>query len=285
MTSKTIDTLGAASALASGDKFPLAASGSDTLTRATVSQLQTYMQANLTFGGGVEVLTADRTYYVRTDGSDSNTGLANTAGGAFLTIQKACDVASAIVTAGYTLTISIGDGAYGEEVFCRFPLATLPVVIVGNTTTPGNVTLLSITVFAGSVDVSGVDCSNYLAAYYGAYLSSHQCNSASYQAYYSGSHDVVDCAAYGIGVAFSAASNAFVGLYSTITIVGTPAYASQCAYATGGGVIESSATFSGSATGQRYLAELNGVINTFGSGATYFPGSVAGVEATGGRYA
>lgn len=43
-------------------------------------------------------------------------------------------------------------------------------------------------------------------------------------------------------------------------------------------------TFIGSATGQRYSATLNGVINTQGSGASYFPGSSAGSTSAGGQY-
>ena len=63
-------------------------------------------------GGARELLTANRTYYVRTDGSDGNTGLANTSGGAFLTIQKAIDTAAALDLSVYNVTIQLADGTY-----------------------------------------------------------------------------------------------------------------------------------------------------------------------------
>ena len=44
-----------------------------------------------------EVLTAARTYYVRSDGSDGNDGLANTAAGAFLTLSGAYNAIAASI--------------------------------------------------------------------------------------------------------------------------------------------------------------------------------------------
>jgi hypothetical protein len=71
---------------------------------------------------------------------------------------------------------------------------------------------------------------------------------------------------------------------SSVTVTGTPnfsffAYADSCSviYAPG-------ATFTGSATGYRYAATANGVIETNGGGANLFPGSNAGVVSTGGQY-
>ncbi len=54
-------------------------------------------------------------FYVRKDGLDTNTGIANTAGGAFLTIQHALNVASGYDYGGvYSVQININDGTYNE---------------------------------------------------------------------------------------------------------------------------------------------------------------------------
>lgn len=63
-------------------------------------------------GGARDILTANRSYFVRTDGSDANTGLNNTAGAAFLTVQKALDVVGALDLSTFSATIWINDGTY-----------------------------------------------------------------------------------------------------------------------------------------------------------------------------
>ena len=59
-----------------------------------------------------EKLTASRTYYVRTDGNDSNTGLINSSGGAFLTVQAALNAAMALDLGLNNVLISVQGGSY-----------------------------------------------------------------------------------------------------------------------------------------------------------------------------
>lgn len=82
-------------------------------------------------------------YYVRTDGSNSNTGLANTAGGAWLTIQKA----ASILVAGDIVTV--GNGTYTGNI---------------NTTTSGtsgnHITFQSATLYGAKIIPPGSAQSN-----------------------------------------------------------------------------------------------------------------------------
>lgn len=98
-----------------------------------------------TLGLATEVLTSSRTYYVRTDGSDSNDGLTNTSGGAFKSVQKAIDTVASLIIGANNVTIKLADGTYSNSdanVLVSSPwLGTGTVTIEGNTTTPGNVIL------------------------------------------------------------------------------------------------------------------------------------------------
>lgn len=109
---------------------------------------------NTSIQGGRELLTANRTYYVRTDGNDGNTGLANTSGGAFLTIQKAIDVASALDTGIYSVTIQVGAGTYTAANTLKSYVGAGPIVIVGDETTPSNVVISPTT--ANGINADGV---------------------------------------------------------------------------------------------------------------------------------
>lgn len=88
-------------------------------------------------------LTANLTLYVRADGSDSNSGLANTVAGAFLTIQKAVDTAFGNFDLnGYDISIQVGAGTYtGGVSVNRAQVGVGYITLTGDTTTPSNVVI------------------------------------------------------------------------------------------------------------------------------------------------
>lgn len=72
----------------------------------------------------------------------------------------------------------------------------------------------------------------------------------------------------------------------TVTLTGTPAFTGGFALAQRLGLIQDVlvTTFVGAATGGRYAAVSNGVIDTNGQGVNHYPGSSAGATSTGGQY-
>ena len=249
-----------------------------------------------------EKLTASRTYYVRTDGSDSNDGLANNAGGAFLTIAKAMAVVAGIDLGGFVATIQVGAGTWTTAV-------TLPVIVggtavlLGDTATPANVT---ISLSSGScVTAEGVigwavrgfklvtsGARGVLVRNFSSLTVSHiEFGACTLGHTYCGYNSVLfvetGCTITGNApYHWLATSGGQVVCQSvTITLSGTPAFSTAFATASVNGSMNiPSITFSGSATGTRYYITLNAVISTGGGGASYLPGSAAGSTLTGGQY-
>lgn len=259
-------------------------------------------------GGGREVLSGARSYYVRSDGSDSNDGLANTSGGAFLTIQKAVDVVcNSLDIQNQNVTIQIGDGTYTAGVELKDIIGNGTVTIQGNSGTPANVVISTTSAnaisagqyargywaikdFKAQTTTSGrgILCQRgafltYSNIVFGACAGPHIEVSAGSTLICVGNYSITGAATYH----FLAQFGGYLACSSrTITITGTPEFSSAFSGALNGGQISSSScTFSGSATGIRYNSILNSVIDTLGGGANYFPGNSAGTTATGGQYA
>jgi len=261
-----------------------------------------------------EVLTANRTYYVRPDGNDGNNGLADNAGGAFLTIQKAINVVASIDIGVHTVTIQLGDGTYTVGGVVSGPwLGTGAVIVQGNTGTPGNVvvnvgastscflvenggsrlTVQHLDLQSSGSSSFGLRALNGGTIIAGAGLRFGTIASGSHiEAIGTGSN--IRCTAnYTIqGSAlrhWQALGGAFIfaeGL--TITLTGTPGFSAASGFAKAFqcGLIHCALNmFSGSATGKRYDAQLNGVVYTGGGGVNFLPGNSAGSTATGGQYA
>jgi hypothetical protein len=278
---------------------------------AVKSYLDTIYQAKFAYTPR-EVLTANRTYYVRADGNNSNTGLANTSGGAFLTIQKAIDTVATLDTNGKNVTIQAAAGTYTAALILPYVIGAKlgSLQIIGDTTTPSNCLISCTSVFAA---IQSAGCGNgwYVrgfkiqttttgyCVYVGDQLSTISLGENEYGAVPSGYSHIAS--RYGgrvqilTGYTISGGANNHLltneagiltlGGTFTVTLTGTPAFSSAFVGASGLSVIEfGSTTWNGSATGSRYNASQNSIINTFGQSASWLPGSTAG-SSTGGIYA
>lgn len=263
-------------------------------------------------GGPREMLTANRTYYVRTDGSDSNDGLANTSGGAFLTVQKAVNtVANCIDLAGCNVTIQVAAGTYTGAITVSAPwVGAGNVSLLGDTTTPGNVVLAPASGNAISVGISaaanvGSNGARLLLGGFKLATSNAVCISAAESSLISviGKMEFgtagtqFHCSAVrGATIAISAdytisgnaarhwnvANSARISCGSrTITLSGSPVFSGGFAGATRQGqIICAGDTFSGGtgSSSLRYNAATQGLIDTSGAGSTYLPGDTAGTN-------
>ncbi|MCA8901938.1 MAG: DUF2793 domain-containing protein [Hyphomonas sp.] len=260
-------------------------------------------------GGVREALQGDRTYYVDPSGSNANDGLS--AGAPLATIAAAVAKCHQVDTNGHDLTIQLADGTYtssGIALEVDRPLAGGGrLEILGNPSAPGNVIVRgvypSVQVSAGAIVALRhfrIECSStgsLLLANAGAAVfidnlvfaatSRYQIELASGASLtVLGDYEIAGSATLGhISVASCAVMD---GGNRTMTLTGTLTFGSQFITAASGGVCalwNATWTVTGTATGKRYSATLNGVINTFGKGATHFPGDAAGTTGSGGQYA
>jgi hypothetical protein len=283
---------------AGGADVPLADGGTGASDAATA-------RANL---GLRDVLTANRTYYVRTDGNDSNSGLANTSGGAFFTIQRAVDVALGTLDFyGFTVTIQVGDGIYAGGVSVGVGVgiaAAASLVIQGNAVTPANVIISTTSNHAVTVKPGGLATAKYfevrtttsgfglraesggvlefLGIRFGAVANGHIISFPGGAAISLGAYDIVGSATRHIwgGGGYIQTTSSAVTITGSLTFTEF-VFLERLSLLTGFNM-----TFggTGSITGTRYSVSSNSVAFTNGGGASYFPGTVAGSTATGGQY-
>lgn len=267
----------------------------DTAVEITVTITNSIAQMLLQgpFSGGFSSASAE--YYVRTDGSDSNTGLEDTAGGAFLTIQAALDKAARTYVDEY-IDIYVEDGTYTDDIIVPLFLGKAGVTIWAtssvflNLSEPITADRAGARVKLARSVITSSDSAIY--ATNGGHISilytSFDTTTGSHLL--AENNGTIEATSYSIkGDAATHATAKDGGVVTigggTRSVTDTPDFSNAFAEAEAGIIHVVLGTYSGSATGVRYSAALNGVINTEGGGATYFPGDSAGSTATGGQYA
>jgi hypothetical protein len=267
---------------------------------------------------GSPVLVANSNLYVNTaTGSDTlydgTSGIITGPHGPFKTIQRAVNETFKYGPSVYTMTINVAAGTYPEAI--NTPNTLGPSLIIkgagisatfvtgaNNTHTfsvdaANQMTVQDLSVSTGTG--TGPPCC--FSSSGGASLFTYNTISdfvygyvwSAYTGYvYAGTHTFKNGGS--CMIIFSAFYNSFLSLRNNnvFTFQGPFNVSAMVAAASSNGSISVGAapyqpTFvnPGYVTGQKYNADVNGVINTQGAGVNFFPGSVAGSTARGGQYA
>jgi hypothetical protein len=246
-------------------------------------------------GGGVrEQLSQPRSFFVRPDGSDTNNGLANTAAGAFATIQRAFAAAQALDFGLHAVEIRLAPGSYAGAILVGAIPGTGSLTLRGDGGTPGAVTIQgtghALALDAGarltvrnlrvqSTGGSGLCAENgsvlrFADVEFGPCASAHILAAlAEFQAI--GPYRIAGSAPYHV----VAQTRSIIRLaFVQVTLVGTPAFSGSFVFALSQAIVEAySCTFIGAATGQRHYAGVAAVIYTGTANPAFFPGNAPGV--------
>lgn len=254
-------------------------------------------------------LLANSTFYIRTDGNDANDGSANNAVGAFQTIAGAqAYIRDRYGVPGRPIIFKLGaPGTFAQAAISNMPAG---LTIEGDLANQGGYVLAGtggIAVTGSTVDLRGLSISLMGTPTQHALTSGANgsviLNAVTFGGVGQTTWSHILAASGQVTVVGGASSVSFTanarralhatggggiymatgaGLYFSVA---NYTYADAVVFATTGGAIElGNGTVTGSAIGQRYRADLNGVISTAGGGANFIPGSSAGTVATGGQY-
>jgi hypothetical protein len=238
-----------------------------------------------------EKLSANRIYFVRIDGNDTNNGLSDDAGGAFATLQHALDAIGNLDIGTYTVTLLVRAGSHAGGIV-KQPLGIGDYVIEGDTAAPSNVTITD------SANNRGFWCQSGVRAT----IQGFRFNTTGNNIDVSGSSQVVlgtmEYAGGGNAVRVSGYSQANYSNGSTVTISGnyTNIYYVDTSYLStwGSSVIflgavsvsvaytfmnshasslQSNTAVTGALAGRRAKIGTNCYVNTQGNGEAYLPGN------------
>lgn len=262
--------------------------------------------------GARERLTAARTYYYRSDGSDSNNGLTNTAGGAWLTNAHALDVITKTLDfGGQTVTLLNGNGFTDtNEVFVNNPwvgggifvydggggavrVTGLHKAFLAYIVQPGGIVVQNVTL--ASDTFSCIQNAGYGVVNVGVNVIFDGCNEYDLEAANYGAVVAAAGATYTVHgstvtqVGHLGANNGGTIIIAAATINYTSGaqYATAMAVAVDGGYIAGTPTINlngHTVTGTRFSVTVAGIINTIGCGITCFPGTLPGVIDNTGTY-